>query len=131
MRDGVAIIRIDCPGKVNSISGDMRDAAKALWERDVAPRADIKAVDRQGMTPLHVAASCERLSAIPILMRNGASQWAKNGPLQDGETPYQMAVSEGLHEVVRHALRHDAVMLVIWVRCDERSLPRRRGEQLS
>ena len=41
--DGVAIIRIDCPGKVNSISGEMRDAAKALWEREVAPRADVEA----------------------------------------------------------------------------------------
>ena len=43
VRDGVAIIRIDCPGKVNSISGDMRDAAKAIWEREVAPRDDVKA----------------------------------------------------------------------------------------
>ena len=59
--------------------------------------ADVHAVDRQGMTPLHVAASCERLDAIRCLMSHGASQFAKNGPLLDGDTAYEMAVKEGLH----------------------------------
>lgn len=67
----------------------------------VLAKADIRAVDRQGMTPLHVAASNERVETIPKLMQLGASQFAKNGPLQDGDTPYQMAVSEGLHEVAK------------------------------
>ena len=62
-------------------------------------KADIRAVDRQGMTPLHIAASNERVENIPTLMRFGASQFAKNGPLQDGETPYELAMSEGLHAV--------------------------------
>ena len=66
----------------------------------VRAKADLKAVDRQGMTPLHIAASNERVDCIPTLMQLGASQWAKNGPLQDGDTPFQVAVKEGLHEVV-------------------------------
>jgi len=59
---------------------------------------DIQAVDRQGMSALHMAASYERLDAIRCLMSLGASQFAKNGPLLDGETAYQMAVKEGLHK---------------------------------
>ena len=63
--------------------------------------ADLRQVDRQGMSPLHIAASNERLENITMLMSLGASQWAKNGPLLDGETPLEMATQTGLHETVR------------------------------
>ena len=50
------------------------------------------------MTPLHVAASNERLLCIKELIKLGASQFAKDGPLLDGDTPYQMAMKCGLWE---------------------------------
>ena len=60
--------------------------------------ASLEATDRYGMTPLHVAASNERLLCIKELIKLGASQFAKDGPLLDGDTPYQMAMKCGLWE---------------------------------
>ncbi|CAN0109089.1 unnamed protein product, partial [Discosporangium mesarthrocarpum] len=42
--NGVAIIRIDGPEKMNTISGDFRQEIEELWARDVAPDPSIKAV---------------------------------------------------------------------------------------
>ena len=65
----------------------------------VAAGAALEATDRYGCTPLHVAASNERLECIKTLIKLGASQFSKDGPLLDGDTPYQMAISAGLWEV--------------------------------
>ena len=51
------------------------------------------------MTPLHVAASNERIDSIKALIKLGGSQFSKDGPLLDGDTPYQMALKCGLWEV--------------------------------
>lgn len=61
--------------------------------------ADLEATDRYGRTALHVAASNERAECAKTLVKLGASQFAKDGPLLDGETPYQMACAQGLWEV--------------------------------
>jgi len=50
------------------------------------------------MTPLHVAAFNERHACIKCLVNLGASQFAKDGPLLDGDTPFQMARKAGLWE---------------------------------
>ena len=39
----MAIIRLDGPDKVNTVSNEMRDAAEALWNDEVANRSDVKA----------------------------------------------------------------------------------------
>ena len=64
----------------------------------MAAGASLEATDRYGMTPLPVAASNERLLCIKELIKLGASQFAKDGPLLDGDTPYQMAMKCGLWE---------------------------------
>jgi len=42
--EGVAIIRFDCPKKVNSISFALSEEAKGLWKAEVENNADVKAV---------------------------------------------------------------------------------------
>lgn len=69
--------------------------------------ADLEAVDRYGMTPLHVAAFNERLDAIVTLMQLGANHFAKDGPLQDGDTPFQMAQKNGLWSTVEVLKKHE------------------------
>mmetsp|Transcript_917 Transcript_917/g.1992 ORF Transcript_917/g.1992 Transcript_917/m.1992 type:complete len:780 (+) Transcript_917:38-2377(+) len=41
---GVAIVRLDGPKPVNTISFEMSAAAKAMWNAEIAPRNDVKAV---------------------------------------------------------------------------------------
>jgi len=60
--------------------------------------ANLEAPDRYGMTPLHAAAFNERIECIKCLVKLGASQFAKDGPLLDGDTPFQMASKAGLWE---------------------------------
>ena len=43
---GVAIVRLDGPKPVNTISFDMSKAAKELWKNEVESRDDVKAVSR-------------------------------------------------------------------------------------
>lgn len=43
-QEGVAIVRIDGPKKMNTISFAMADAAKEMWMRDVHDNKDVKAV---------------------------------------------------------------------------------------
>jgi enoyl-CoA hydratase/long-chain 3-hydroxyacyl-CoA dehydrogenase len=42
--DGVAVIRFDCPKKVNSISFDLSKEAKKLWQEEIANNSSVKAV---------------------------------------------------------------------------------------
>jgi hypothetical protein len=54
-----------------------------------------------------VAAFNERLEAIVVLMQLGANHFAKDGPLQDGDTPYQMAQKNGLWSTVEVLKKHE------------------------
>lgn len=69
--------------------------------------ADLEATDRYGMTPLHAAAFNERVDAVTILMNVGASQFAKDGPLLDGDTPYQMCMKNGLWDTANVLRKHE------------------------
>lgn len=42
--EGVAVIRFDCPKKVNSISFALSEEAKVLWETEIENNAEVKAV---------------------------------------------------------------------------------------
>ncbi|CAM9467299.1 unnamed protein product [Chrysoparadoxa australica] len=42
--EGVAIIRLDGPGKMNTITGEMREEVEDMWKTSVATNNDIKAV---------------------------------------------------------------------------------------
>ena len=42
--EGVAIIRFDCPNKVNTISFALSDEARQLWKGEIENNADVKAV---------------------------------------------------------------------------------------
>jgi hypothetical protein len=74
----------------------------------VAAGADLEASDRYGMTALHVAAFNERVESVRSLMKLGASQFSKCGPLLDGDTPLQLAQRNGL-DTVAAALRSSEV----------------------
>ena len=84
--------------------------AVAKLQALASARADLEATDRYGRTALHVAASNERIECIKCLVKLGASQFAKDGPLLDGDTPYQMACEAGLWEVAE-VLRASEVRL--------------------
>lgn len=85
------------------IGGDGVTKIEAL----IRAKANLEATDRYGMTPLHVAAFNERIDAVELLMRAGASQFAKDGPLLDGDTPYQMATKNGLWETAEVLRKHE------------------------
>ena len=43
-KEGVAIIRFDCPNKVNTISFALSDEARQMWKGEIENNADVKAV---------------------------------------------------------------------------------------
>ena len=57
--------------------------------------AHLEARDRYGHSPLHVACACDQPEAVRVLVLAGADVYAKDGPLLDGDTPYQVAQSFG------------------------------------
>ena len=69
--------------------------------------AELEATDRYGMTPLFTAAFNERVDAVRTLMKAGASQFAKDGPLLDGDTPYQMCMKNGLWTTADVLRKHE------------------------
>ncbi len=54
--------------------------------------ADIEAKDHLGQTPLHTAASSGQIFVIDFLLDRGASQQARDGPLCDGNKPWDVAM---------------------------------------
>jgi len=62
--------------------------------------AEIDASDRYGMTPLHAAAATEQLESVLCLSQLGASQLVRDGPLLDGNTPFQVAQAAGFTQIV-------------------------------
>ena len=67
------------------------DVAKLLMDRGAAVNATIK-----GNTPLHVAASYNAPDVAKLLIDRGAAVNATN---EDGETPLDRALEEGLSEM--------------------------------
>ena len=63
--------------------------------------------DYSGQTALHVAASNGCMKAARYLVRRGASPKARDGPLTDGELPWEVAARWGEHEVAEFL--HDAL----------------------
>jgi len=43
-REGVAIIRFDCPNKVNTISFALSDEARQMWKSEIENNSNVKAV---------------------------------------------------------------------------------------
>jgi len=72
-----------------------RAGSAAKIEALIAAGANLEARDRYGHAPLHVACSCDQPEAVRILVLRGADVYAKDGPLLDGDTPYQVARSFG------------------------------------
>ena len=71
------------------------DKAQLLFECG----ANLEAHNRFGRTPLHSACDIGWPEVVKILVRLGANVHAKDGPLLDGETPFQVAQAAGWPEV--------------------------------
>ncbi len=62
--------------------------------------AELEARDRNGRTPLHTAADSGQLGVVKHLVkRHHASQEARDGPLHDGERPYDVALRAHEHAI--------------------------------
>ena len=84
----------------------------------ISAGADLEAYNRYGRTALHVAAEVGWEAVAALLVRMGAKHDAKDGPLRDGDTPFQVrleqtpsalmdsadAIDECFNSVLHHAL---------------------------
>jgi len=75
-----------------------RAGAADRIETLIAAGANLEARDRWGHSPLHVACACDQPEAVRVLVLRGADVYAKDGPLLDGDTPYEVAASFGFKE---------------------------------
>ena len=69
---------------------------------------DPAARDRDGCTPLYLAAAWNRLGAVKLLARIGGS--AALAPSKEGRTPVHVAAEQGWSEAVRVLVRWQAIL---------------------
>ena len=72
---------------------------KRWYAHVLAAGANLEATDQFGSTALHVAAACEQADAAGLLVLLGANSSGKDGPLLDGDTPWQVADRFGFANV--------------------------------
>jgi ankyrin repeat protein len=78
---------------------------KALVEILLAHGASVAVTNREGITPLHLAASLGKTNIIEVLLKHGADINARNS---GGSTPLIWAVSGGQNSAVEFLLQHGA-----------------------
>ncbi|SUA80702.1 Ribulose-5-phosphate 4-epimerase and related epimerases and aldolases [Pandoraea pnomenusa] len=87
------------PGKLTPLHLACTDAQ--VMDRLIARGADVMASTDDGLTPLHLAACTSNLGCVQLLIRAGASPWARDAR---GYTPLDYAARKGADDVC-HVLR--------------------------
>lgn len=87
------------PGKLTPLHLACADAQ--VMDRLIARGADVMALTDDGLTPLHLAACMSNLGCVQLLIRAGASPWARDA---HGYTPLDYAERKGVDDVC-HVLR--------------------------
>lgn len=71
----------------------------------ISEGADLSRADKDGVTPLHIAAGQVHLECVKLLVQHGAPL---NSPDRLGRTPLHFAVRSGSLEVIQHLLKSGA-----------------------